>query len=118
MIIKRPEMKTEVREQMRGGPGAVSILQHVPAAAMHGLGRLCATLVLPPGAGIGFHEHAAEYEIFIIQKGQALVDDNGDRRELGPGDAVITGGGAGHAVTNIGDGPLEMTAVILTGKAD
>ena len=42
-----------------------------------------------------------------------MVDD-GEERELQPGDAVLTGGGASHSIANIGEETLELLAVILT----
>jgi mannose-6-phosphate isomerase-like protein (cupin superfamily) len=32
---------------------------------------------------------------------------------MGPGDAVVTGGGAGHSLACAGSSPLELLAVIL-----
>ena len=45
-------------------------------------------------------------------KGRARIDDNGQISEVGAGDAILTGGGAGHAIENIGDETLEVLAVI------
>jgi len=114
MIVRRDQAVAETREKMRGGAGTIRIIQHIPAAAMHGKCRLAATLELPPGAGIGFHEHKDEYEIYIVQKGTGELDDNGTRLTVGPGDAVLTGGGEGHAIRNTGGVTMEITAVILT----
>ncbi len=114
MIIRKQDAEADIRENMRGGQGKVTILKHLPAETMQGKARLCATLILDPGCSIGFHEHAEEYEIFIVQKGCGIIDDNGKREEITPGDAIFTGGGEGHAVENTGDEPMEITAVILT----
>ncbi len=114
MIARKDRAVAETREKMRGGAGTVRIIQHIPSAAMHGKCRLAATLELPPGAGIGFHEHKDEYEIYIVQKGTGEVDDNGVRAPIGPGDAVLTGGGEGHSVHNTGGVIMEITAIILT----
>jgi mannose-6-phosphate isomerase-like protein (cupin superfamily) len=114
MIFKNDRAEIDVRENMRGGSGKVTIKKHIPGDAMHGRCRLCGTLIIEPGCGIGFHSHNEEYEIFIIQKGTGMVDDNGSKAQVGPGDAVFTGGGAGHAISNTGNEPMEVTAVIIT----
>jgi mannose-6-phosphate isomerase-like protein (cupin superfamily) len=114
MIIRKQDREIDVRENMRGGKGKVTIVKHIPAEAMQGKARLCATLVLDPGSSIGLHEHADEYEIFIVQKGSGVIDDIGSVADVGPGYAVFTGGGEGHSVENTGDEPMEITAVILT----
>jgi len=41
------------------------------------------------------------------------VDDNGTHKEVKAGDGILTGGGASHAIENIGDEPLVLFAVIL-----
>ena len=42
------------------------------------------------------------------------VEDNGEDKPVGPGDVVLTGGGAIHAVANTGEEDLVFTAVIVT----
>jgi len=114
MIFREQEAEIEERHEMRGGKGTIRIKKHVPAELMQGKCRLCATLYIPPGASIGPHAHRDEYEIFVIRKGRGVVNDDGTYREVGPGDAVLTGGGASHAVENTGEEEMEITAVILT----
>ena len=114
MILRKDEAETETRENMRDGKGTVKIVKHVPASAMAGKCRLCATLVLRPGCSIGFHKHEDEREIFIVQKGNGVIDDNGTKSDIAEGDAILTGDGAGHAVENTGKEDLRLTAVILT----
>ncbi|NPV81853.1 MAG: cupin domain-containing protein [Firmicutes bacterium] len=113
MIRTAQEMEREIREKMRGGTGLVEIRHIFREDQLTGKARLFAHLHLPPGASIGFHRHEGEEEIFYILSGHGIVDDNGTRREVAPGDAVLTGGGAGHAIEASGDEPLEMVAVIL-----
>lgn len=69
-------------------------------------------LVSPPGGSIGYHPHLGEEEIYYILRGEAIVNDNGDVCKLGPGDAVLTGGGASHSIENSGKENLEFIAVI------
>lgn len=115
MIRRNGEYKTEVRTEMRGGKGNVKI-EHFwqPGSEMRAHNRMFARLTLEPGGSIGFHPHDAEEETFVILSGKAAVDDNGTLAELNVGDTILTGNGDGHAISNIGDTPLEVLAVIST----
>lgn len=113
MIRKAENMMKEIREKMREGKGSVEITHIFKQDEMKGKSRLCAKITINPGCSIGVHEHVNEEEIFYILKGKALVDDNGEMQELHEGDAIITGGGGSHSVENIGNGVLELMAVII-----
>ncbi len=113
MIRKACEMETEIKEQMRGGKGSIEITHMFKKDELTGKARLVAKITIKPGFSIGLHEHVNEEEIYYIIKGKGLVDDNGEKREVNPGDAVLTGGGAVHSIENIGSEVLEMVAVIL-----
>jgi mannose-6-phosphate isomerase-like protein (cupin superfamily) len=113
MIKKRHEQHAEVRKNMRGAPGEVSIRHYLKKEDMHIPCRLCAELTIPPGAGIGLHEHANEDEIFIIQRGAGVVTDNGKDVEIAAGDTIVTGKGGSHAVMNTGNEDLVITAIIV-----
>ena len=113
MVRKGIDMEKEVRERMRDGKGTVEIAHIFKQDELKGRARLVAKVTLPPGSSIGFHRHEDEEEIFYILRGRGLVDDNGTMRTVEPGDAVLTGGGSGHSIENVGEDPLEMIAVIL-----
>ena len=113
MIRRSHEMLQEVRENMRGGTGQVEFMHIFQENELGGDARLCAKITLPPGSSIGFHNHDDEEEIYYILKGTATVDDNGEKAELKPGDAVLTGGGNGHSIANNSDEPVEFMAIIL-----
>ena len=113
MIRSRNDFFIEERFEMRGGNGKVRI-EHMfkPQDELKSANRLCARLVLEPQVSIGFHRHKNEEELFVIVQGTAEIDDNGTIRTVHAGDAILTGGGAGHAVKNIGSDALEIIAVI------
>jgi mannose-6-phosphate isomerase-like protein (cupin superfamily) len=113
MIKKNAEMQKEVREKMREGTGTVEILHVFRKEELRGKTRLFARLRVPPGSSIGYHEHHEEEEVFFIIAGRGTVNDNGVKTPVGPGDAVLTGGGTGHAIECTGSEPLELMAVIL-----
>jgi mannose-6-phosphate isomerase-like protein (cupin superfamily) len=106
-------MESEVRERMRGGEGSVEIRHVFRTEELRGKARLMARLCLRKGCSIGFHRHENEEEIFYILSGAGIVNDNGRATPVGPGDAVLTGGGDGHAIENREEEPLELMAVIL-----
>ncbi len=113
MIKRNAEMQKEVREHMREGTGSVEILHVFKKEELGGRTRLFARLRVTPGSSIGYHEHHDEEEIFFILAGRGAVNDNGTPREVGPGDAVLTASGTGHAIAAVGPEPLELMAVIL-----
>jgi len=113
MVKPGSAMEREIREHMRGGAGSVEVLHVFRAAELGGGARLFARLRLPPGSSIGHHVHDAEEEVFYILAGRGVVTESGVATAVGPGDAVLTGGGAGHALENTGTEPLELMAVIL-----
>jgi mannose-6-phosphate isomerase-like protein (cupin superfamily) len=113
MIRRKGNFETEVRENMRGGDGSVKIEKlWDPEKDLKANNRLFAKLTIEPGCGIGFHNHDKEEEVFVILKGKAEADDNGETVLLNAGDTILTGNGTGHAIKNIGDETLEIIAVI------
>lgn len=113
MIKKRQDRETEVRKNMRGGPGEVTIRHYFRKDEISAACRLCAELVIPPGSGIGTHEHAEEDEIYIIQKGGGVITCDDKDMEVREGDSVLTGKGGTHSVRNTGEEDLVITAVIM-----
>lgn len=63
MIRRHGTGKVDVREQMRGGAGSVTIEHLWQPAEVTAKTRLFAQLTLAPGASIGFHEHTGEDEV-------------------------------------------------------
>jgi len=113
MIKKKNEQLTEVRDAMRGGSGSVTIRHFFKKDEFNAKSRLCAELIIPPGAGIGEHEHNEEDEVYLIRKGTAIITDNGEEIEVGPGDAILTGNSSSHAIRNSGETDLVLIAVIM-----
>jgi mannose-6-phosphate isomerase-like protein (cupin superfamily) len=113
MIKKKNDREVEVRQNMRGGAGAVTVRHYFKPDEIKAGSRLCAELILPPGSGIGAHDHVDEDEIYIIQKGRGLMTDGGREFEVSAGDAILTGQGASHSIKNTGEEDLVVTAVII-----
>lgn len=113
MIRHADAMPVETREAMRGGRGTVT-MQHVfKSGEFTANARLCARLTLPPGASIGPHSHDTEDEVYIVIRGEGLLDDGKTKSRIRAGDAVLTGNGESHALENPGKEDLELIAGIL-----
>ena len=112
MIRKASETKKEVRDKMRGGEGTVTIRHHFMQNEFGANVRLCASMTLPPGAGIGPHQHAGEDEVYIVTRGSGLLNDGVTTTRISAGDSILTGKGASHSVRNDGKDDLEMVALI------
>jgi mannose-6-phosphate isomerase-like protein (cupin superfamily) len=113
MIRKALDMEAEVRPNMRGGNGSVTVRHFFKKEEISAKTRLCAKLTLPPGASIGVHQHAGEDELFVIAKGSGVLDDGSRQTVVTAGDAVLTGKGESHAIANNGEVDLEIIAVIM-----
>jgi|SRR3989339_1499756 len=114
MIRKFTEMTTEVREKMRGGPGNVRVTPLFKPEEFGAQVRLCARLNIAPGSGIGPHDHVTEDEVYVIIKGEGMLDEGQGPRRVAAGDAVLTGKGGSHSILNTGKEELELIAVIMT----
>ncbi len=113
MIRHATESKVEVRENMRGGTGAVTLRHYFAPNDFRAPVRLCARLILPPGAGIGQHQHEKEDELFIVCRGSGLLHDGKQEIRISAGDAILTGNGEWHAIRNDGTEELVMEAIII-----
>ncbi|MDR1390363.1 MAG: cupin domain-containing protein [Treponema sp.] len=114
MVYHSGEQKNENRENARGGSGVINFHHFVEGQGKtQSNTNLLARLTLPPGASIGYHCHTGETEFFLFLEGRGLVSDDGVEKAVGPGDVMVTGGGASHSVTNNGSSPLCLIAVII-----
>jgi mannose-6-phosphate isomerase-like protein (cupin superfamily) len=112
MIRNAGDMACEVREHMRGGAGSVTVRHIFKPEEFTAKVRLCATCTIPPGAGIGSHEHLGEDEVYYVLCGSGILDDGKTQTRVSTGDAVLTGNGESHAIFNDGSEPLELMAYI------
>jgi mannose-6-phosphate isomerase-like protein (cupin superfamily) len=113
MLKKKNDQEIEKRKNMREGAGKVTIRHYLKPEEIKARTRLCAELILPPGASIGPHDHVNEDEIYIIQKGRGLMTDGDMEFPVATGDAILTGQGASHSVKNTGSEDLVVTAIII-----
>ncbi|MDR2618798.1 MAG: cupin domain-containing protein [Treponema sp.] len=113
MVIRRQDMKVELKEKMRDGEGTVQLI-HLLDAGGEKNARMFAEITLKPGCSIGYHQHNSETEYFFIISGTGTVKDDGKEVQVKQGDSIITGNGAFHSIKNTGTEPLVFHAVIVT----
>ena len=113
MIKRSSSYPSDVKENMRGGEGVVTIENLLTPDELYDKGRLFAKITVGPGDSIGYHIHENEMEAFYIINGEAEMSDNGEPVVLKAGDTILTKSGEGHSVKSVGKTPLEMIALIL-----
>jgi len=113
MIRKNEDANLVVVENVAGGNGKIYKNILVDAPEMYGLGRMVAKIVLKKGCSIGDHPHTSDAELYYILEGEAVVTDNDSRVVLHKGDAVFTGNGNRHSITNMSDEDVVFLAVII-----
>ena len=116
MIGRYEELKKEIREHMRGGEGSVEIIHFTDRAGLYDNGRMLARIILHPGCGVGLHGHENEEEIFIVEKGTAEYNDDGNIATVTEGDVTICASGQSHAIRNVSEEDCVLTALILDKK--
>ena len=113
MVIRLEDMKTDIREQMRGGTGQVSLKHVVPHEMLPSKARLFSVLTFEKDCGIGLHEHNGEIEVFYVLQGEGVLDDNGVMTTLRSGDCHVCGNGSSHAISNEREESLILVAAII-----
>lgn len=76
-----------------------SILDRTNSAATN---QSLAEATLLPGAETEEHYHPQTEEIYYVLRGRGLMSVEGERREVGPGDAILIPPGTRHTIRNIG----------------
>ena len=57
-----------------------------------------AEAILAPGQATRRHYHARTEEIYVVLEGTGEMEVNGDRRSVGPGDAILIPAAARHEI--------------------
>ena len=57
-----------------------------------------AEATLEPGARTRRHYHRASEELYFVLEGAGVMELDGERRQIGPGDAVLIPAGAWHEI--------------------
>ncbi|HLG14683.1 MAG TPA: cupin domain-containing protein [Blastocatellia bacterium] len=67
--------------------------------------------MLPPGRAVTPHSHGSIEEIYYILGGAGEMTVGGERRAVGPGDAVFIPRGHAHTLMNTGSEPIRLLLV-------
>ena len=67
--------------------------------------------ILPPGRAVIPHRHRQIEEIYYIVSGNGVMTVGGERREVGPGDAIYIPRETRHTLENTGDAPIRLLLV-------
>ncbi|MGL4606890.1 MAG: cupin domain-containing protein [Eubacteriaceae bacterium] len=113
MIFLNKDLKTEYKENMRGGFGSPCLTHIVDEEILGKQGRMFAKIVMKPGESIGYHQHVNEQEIFYFIEGYGTVEDGDRISQVSPGDVMLTQDKEFHSIKNTGDVDLVYIALIL-----
>jgi quercetin dioxygenase-like cupin family protein len=113
MICRRDDMQVQVRPEMKGGTGEVTVTHLVDTEPLKNI-RLLGELDIPKGSSVGEHSHENETEYFLIMEGTAVATDNGVEEVVNTGEVIVTGAGSTHSIRNDEDAPLKVLAFIVT----
>ena len=113
MIITDDKRVLKTRDEMRGGTGTVYIKDVCSKEDLYEKGRLYSTMCLKQNCSVGYHTHEDEKEIFVIIKGQAIYNDDGNEYPVKEGDVMICEDGHGHGIKNVEAEDCELMALII-----
>lgn len=109
----KKELRVDVRENLRGGEGSVTLKHLLEKEESCGKMNLCAILRIEPGASVGLHPHDPDAELYYLLKGKLLVTDNEEEYEMKKGDMMYTCNGGTHSVRNVGKKAAKLLAIVL-----
>lgn len=71
-------------------------------------GQSLAEATLPPGRATERHYHRESEELYFLLEGTGEMELDGERRSVGPGDAILIPAGAWHTIEATGEAPLRF----------
>ena len=110
-MIRKADIKAV--EHLGGGKGTAYVHHIVSKDELLGHGRLYAKVILPPGASVGWHQHARDTEPYYILKGTPdFIDNDKSVTRVAPGDVCVIEVGQFHSLENNTDEDVEFMALI------
>ena len=73
---------------------------------------------LEPGQATERHYHARTEELYVLLDGEGEMEVDGDRRRVGPGEAILIPPGAWHQIRAEGSVPLRFLCCCAPPYAD
>ena len=113
MIKTAGEQQVRIRENVRGGEGALAFHDFLMTEESYGVGKLFSRTELPAGASIGEHRHDGEFEIYYVFAGTVEVLDGGVWTTMRRGDMHLCASGESHALRNTSAEEAQVLMLIL-----
>ncbi|MEN6635286.1 MAG: cupin domain-containing protein [Clostridiaceae bacterium] len=113
MIKTAGEQQVRIRENVRGGEGALAFHDFLLAEESYGAGKLFSRTELPAGASIGEHRHDGEFEVYYVFAGTVEVLDGGVWTTMRRGDTHLCASGESHALRNTSAEEAQVLMLIL-----
>ncbi|MBE5767424.1 MAG: cupin domain-containing protein [Clostridiales bacterium] len=112
MIRKTDEFVA--RTNVRGGVGTIEMHNLLNEGELGGKVKMLARIVLPAYASIGYHQHTEDWEHYYILSGTGVFTGPDEvAQDVVAGDMCMIKKGESHALSNDGEGPMEILAIIL-----
>lgn len=121
MIKTAGEQQVRIRENLRGGEGALAFHDFLLTDESFGTGKLFSRTEIPAGASIGEHRHDGEFEIYYVLAGTVEALDGGVWQTMRRGDMHLCASGESHALRNSSAEEAQVLMLILndpTAKAE
>jgi mannose-6-phosphate isomerase-like protein (cupin superfamily) len=77
-----------------------------------------AEATLAPGQQTQRHYHAGSEELYYLVSGEGVMEIDGERSPVGPGDAILIPPGAWHQITATGSTELRFLCCCAPGYSD
>ena len=77
-----------------------------------------AEATLAPGQSIQRHFHARSEEIYVVLVGRGEMELDGDRRLVGPGDAILIPPGSRHRIEAVAESELRFLCCCAPAYSD
>jgi mannose-6-phosphate isomerase-like protein (cupin superfamily) len=117
MIRKRGSYPIENFDKMRGGNGRFQVEHILSREELGRAGRMFAFGTLQSGHSVGMHRHENDMEICCFVSGSGIVvEEDGKRQTVGPGDTNFVPQGSSHEIINTGNVDLVYLTCVLYPK--
>lgn len=111
MVIKKFCLKSEKRENIRGGKGVAKYFEYIREKEWSKV-KFISLIELEPFSSVGEHKHIDEEEFYFIVDGKGYGILNGKKFELEKGDAFLCKKNETHGI-EAGENELSFLAVLL-----
>lgn len=113
MITRKENMEVLTELSPENGKGVLELVK--PSNYFDKQEKLSffALATLKPGAGVGYHVHTGEGEMYYVLSGKGEYNDNGVIVPIKAGDVTYCKSGEGHGIENTGSEDLVFNAMII-----